>query len=230
MVFKIMVMIVLAAGLLCACGTGNNANGNGEGVKNENLTENPKQNEIAAQFHPSIEIKEENNSVIINYKVKNSSGEPQKLSFPNGLQADFIVYDEKGLKVKQYSDEVMSTQAITEVTLENHQEIQNSFTISDLYNGSYRIEVFLTAREEDAKVVTDLLVENSLYTKASGILVGQMDPHTIEVDVEGEKVAFQLTEKAMGQFSSLKDGSEISFVYTENDIQKTIEKFLLDTK
>jgi Intracellular proteinase inhibitor len=230
MLFKKMAMLVLAAGWLCACGTGNNANGNGEGVKKENLTENPNQNGIAVQFHPSIEIKEENNSVIINYKVKNLSGEPQKLSFPNGLQADFIVYDEKGLKVKQYSEEVMSSQAITEVTLENNQEIQNSFTISDLYNGSYRIEVFLTAAEEEAKVVTDLLVENSVYTKASGILVGQMDPHTIEVDVKGEKVAFQLTEEAMRQLSSLKDGSEISFVYTENEIQKTIEKFLVETK
>jgi Intracellular proteinase inhibitor len=230
MLFKKMVMLVLAAGLLSACGTGNNANGNGEGVKKENLTENPKQNEIAAPFHSSIEIKAENNSVIINYKVKNLSGEPQKLSFPNGLQADFIVYDEKGLKVKQYSDDVMSTQAITELNLENNQEIQNSFTISDLYNGSYRIEVFLTAEEEEAKVVTDLLVENSLYTKASGILVGQMDPHTVEVDVKGEKVAFQLTEEAIGQLPSLREGNEISFVYTENDIQKTIEKFLLETE
>jgi hypothetical protein len=228
--FKKIVMIVLAAGLLNSCGTESNTNGNGEGVKKEKPTEHPKQNEIVAQFHPSIEIKEENNSVIINYKVKNLSGEPQKLSFPNGLQADFIVYDEKGLKVKQFSEEVMSTQAITEVTLENNQEIQNSFTISDLYNGSYRIEVFLKAKEEDAKVVTDLIVENSSYKKASGILVGQMDPHTIEVDVKGEKEAFQLTEEAKGQLSSLKDGSEISFVYTENEIQRTIEKFLLDTK
>jgi hypothetical protein len=228
--FKKVMMIVLAAGLLSACGTGNNRNGNGEGVKNENPTENPKQNEIVAKFHPSIEIKEENNSVIINYKVKNLSGEPQKLSFPNGLQADFIVYDEKGNKVKQYSDEVMSTQAITEVNLENNQEILNSFTITELYNGRYRIEVFLTAKEEEAKVVTDLIVEKSLYKKASGILVGQMDPHSVEVDVKGEKAAFQLTEKAIGQLPSLIEGNEISFVYIENDIQKTIEKFLLETE
>lgn len=230
MVLRKMLVIVLAVGLLSACGTGNNTNGIGEGVNNENPAENPKQNEIIAQFHPSIEIKEENNSVIINYKVKNLSGEPQKISFPNGLQADFIVYDEKGLKVKHYSEEVMSTQAITEVTLENNEEIQNSFTISDLYNGRYRIEVFLTAKEEDAKVVTDLLVENSSYKKASGILTGQMDPHTIEVDVKGEKEAFQLTEEAMGQLASLREGNEITFVYTENEIQKTIEKFLLETE
>ena len=125
MVLRKMLVIALAAGLLSACGSGNNTNGNGKGIKKENPAESPNQNEIIAPFHPSIEIKEENKSIIINYKVKNLSGEPQILSFPNGLQADFIVYDEKGSKVKQYSDEVMSTQAITEVTLENNDEIQN---------------------------------------------------------------------------------------------------------
>ncbi|WP_045519645.1 BsuPI-related putative proteinase inhibitor [Neobacillus niacini] len=221
------IIMVLLVGILSACGTGNNTNGNGE-VRKENPTEIPKQNEIVARFHPTIETKEENNSIIINYKVQNLSGEPQKLSFPSGLQADYIVYDEEGKKVTQYSEEVMSTQVINEVTLENNQEIQNSFTITDLYNGSYKIEVFLTAKEEQAKVITDLVVEKSLYTKASGVFVGQIDPHSIELDMKGEKVAFQLKEEAIQQMPSLKEGSEISFIYSENEIQKIIEKFLLE--
>jgi Intracellular proteinase inhibitor len=227
MPFKI-IMIVLLVGLLSACGTGNETNGNNEVVKKENTMDNPNQSEIAAKVHPSIEIKEENNSTIINYKVKNISGGPIKLSFASGLQADYIVYDQQGKKVKQYSEEVMSTQAITEMTFDNNQEIQNSFTISDLYNGAYKIEVFLTAQEEQAKVVMDLLVEKSLFSKASGVLTGQIDPHSIEVDIKGEKVAFQLKEEAIQQLTSLKEGSEISFVYTENEIQKTIEKFLIE--
>jgi Cu/Ag efflux protein CusF len=48
------------------------------------------------------------------------------------------------------------------------------------------------------------------------------------VDMKGEKVAFQLKEEAILQLPSLKEGSEISFVYTENEIQKSIEKFLLE--
>src|SRR3954468_7018559 len=118
-------ILVLVVGLLTACGTGNNTNGGSDGGKSENQTEYPKQNEIAAKLLPSIETKEETNSMTINYKVKNLSGEPQKLSFSSGLQADFIVYDETGKKVKQYSEEVMSTQATNEVTLESNQEIQN---------------------------------------------------------------------------------------------------------
>lgn len=220
------ILIILLVGLLSACGTGNQTNGNGEVMKKN--AENPKQNEIAANFHPSIDIQEENNSTFINYKVKNISGGPLKLSFPSGLKADYIVYDEEGKKVKQYSEEVMSTQAITEMTLENNQDIQNSFTISDLFNGTYKIKVFLTAKEESATVVTDLLVEKSLFTKASGVFTGQIDPHSIEVDMKGEKVAFQLKDEAIQQLQSLKEGSVISFVYTTNEIQKTIEKFLLE--
>jgi hypothetical protein len=223
-----MIMIVLLVGLLSACGSGNQTNGKGETVENKNAEENPKKNELAASVHPSIEIKEENNSTIINYKVKNISGGPLKLSFPSGLQADYIVYDEQGKKVKQYSDEVFSTQAITEMTFDNNQEIQNSFTISNLYNGNYKIEVFLTAKEQQAKVLMDVKVEKSIFTKASGIYTGQMDPHSIEVDMKGEKVAFQLKEEAIQQLPSLKEGNEISFVYTENEIQKSIEKFLLE--
>ncbi|WHX98620.1 BsuPI-related putative proteinase inhibitor [Neobacillus sp. DY30] len=216
------ILMILLAGFLSACGTGNQTNGNGEVVKKE------KQSHVAANVHPTIEIKEENNSTIINYKVKNISGGPLKLSFASGLQADYIVYDEEGEKVKQYSEEVMSTQAITEMTFNNNEELQNSFTISDLYNGIYKIEVFLTAEEEKAKVVMDLLVEKSLFTKDDGVYTGQIDPHSIEVDMNGEKVAFQLKEEAIQQLTALKEGSEISFVYTDNDIQKTIEKFLLD--
>jgi hypothetical protein len=223
--FKMMIL-VLIVGLLSACGTGNNTNGSPDGVKKENPMENPKLSEIVAKFHPSIEIKEENNSMIINYKVKNFSGEPQKLTFPGGLQADFIVYDQQGNKLKQYSEEVMSTQAITEVTLENNQAIEHEFTIDDLYNGQYIMEVFLTAKEEEAKVVTDFNVEKSLYSKGTGVLVGQIDPHSIELDINGEKIAFQLSDEAIKQLPSIKEGNTAEFVYTENEIQKTIQKFL----
>ncbi len=222
--------IILFVGLLSACGTGNNTNGSSDDVKEENQAENSQQNEITAKFHPTVETKEEDNSIIINYKVKNLSGVSQKLSFSTGLQADYIIYDEEGKKVKQYSEEVMSTQALTEVTLENNEEIKNGFTISELLNGKYKVEVFLTAKEEQAKVVTDLVVENSQYKKESGIYVGQIDPHSIEMEIKGETIAFQLKEEAIQQLSSLKEGNEISFIYSENEIQKFIERFLIENK
>ncbi|MEH7483558.1 BsuPI-related putative proteinase inhibitor [Neobacillus drentensis] len=215
---------VLMIGLLTGCGTGATTKGSAEGTK----PVLPKQNEILAKFHATIETKAVNNTMIIKYKVKNLSGKPQKLTFTSDLEADYIVYDTEGKKVKRYSDEVMSTQAIKELELANNQEIAKEFTISDLPNGQYRIEVFLTAKEEEAKVVTDLIVKNS-FSKGTGVLVGQMDPHTIEIDMEGKKVAFQLTEDAIKQLSSLKEGEQVSFLYKENEPgQKLIQKFILE--
>jgi hypothetical protein len=189
----------------------------------------PKQEEVVEEFHSTIETKEEENSVIVTYNVKNISGKPIDFTFPSGLKADYIVYDLKGTKVKQYSDEVSSTQAIIEVTLENNEEINTEFTISDLPNGEYKIEVFLTAQEEGAKVVKDLHVKNSLYSHGSGELVGQIDPHSIELIYEGKEEAFQLSEEAMQQYSSLIEGTSVSFIFTESEIdQKTIVKFFIE--
>jgi asparagine N-glycosylation enzyme membrane subunit Stt3 len=224
---------VLVIGLLAGCGTGSDTKGSADGSTTEKSeqngkpTEKPDENEIAAKFHTTIETKEENEKIIIIYRVKNLSGKTQKLTFPSGLEADYIVYDQDGKKIKQYSDDVMSTQAIKELMLENNQEITKEFTISELPIGNYKIEVFLTAKEEEARVVTDLIVKNSL-SKGTGVLVGQMDPHSIEVDINGKTVAFQLSEEAQQQYPSLKEGGQISFLYKENKSgQKTIEKFLL---
>jgi hypothetical protein len=214
----------LVFGLLTGCGAGAAPKGTAEGPKNDS----PPQNEIAASIHATVEIKAENNSMIIHYKVKNLSGKTKKLTFTNGLEADYIVYDLQGKKVKQFSDEVMSTQVMKELELESNQEIVKEFTISDLPNGRYKIEVFLTAKEEEAKVVTNLIIKNA-YSKGTGVLVGQMDPHTIEIDMEGKKVAFQLTEDAIKQLPLLKEGEQVSFLYKENDDgQKMIQKFVFE--
>jgi hypothetical protein len=211
---------VLVAGLLTGCGTGANTSGSTGGTKTED------QEKIIAKFHPTIETKEENDTVIVNFKVKNTSGERQKLTFSTGLKADYIIYDENGRKIKQYSEDAMSTQALQEITLEDNQDIENGFTISDLYNGRFTIEVFLTAVEEDVRVTTDLIIEKSIYNKGKGQLIGQIDPHSIELDIEGEKVAYQLSEEAIEQLTLLNEGDTVEFIFTENDIQKTIDSFL----
>lgn len=215
----------LIIGLLSACGTAEKK----EDAKNGAApvkSVNPSEKEIAAELHPTIDVKEEGNKVAVVYKVKNLAAEPQDLTFNNGLKADYILYDEAGNKIKQLSEEAITTQAIQEVTLDQNDELTNEFTIENLSNGKYKLEVFLRAKEEQAKVVTDFTVENSKLSKGEGTLVGLMDPHSVEIDINGEKVAFQLSEKAIEQIQAIKDGSSISFEYKENEYgQKVIESF-----
>ncbi|MGG3563350.1 BsuPI-related putative proteinase inhibitor [Neobacillus rhizosphaerae] len=217
---------VVLFGLLTGCGTSSKTNGTTERTK----TENQKQEKVTAKFIPSLEIKEDNHDMTIKYAVKNISGKKQTLTFSNGLKADFIVYDQNEKKVKQYSEEVSSTQATEEISLDNNKDIEQEFTISDLPNGQYKLEVFLTSKEDMAKTEAEFIVKNSIYTNGSGQYVGQMDPHTIEVSINGNKSAFQLSDEANKQLTSIKEGEQISFIYSEKDNgQKTIEKFIIES-
>ncbi|WP_174733464.1 BsuPI-related putative proteinase inhibitor [Mesobacillus harenae] len=211
----------LLIGLLAGCG-GSNPNVSPQ----EASAETPQKEELATIFHTTIETKEDNGVTVITYKVKNTSGEIQELTFSNGLQADYILYDEAGNKVKQFSDEVLSKQAIQELKIEVDEELQNEFRINDLPNGRYVIEVFLTANKEDTRVLMDIIIENSQVSKGTGLLVGQMDPHTVEISMDHTKSAFQLSDEAIQQVQSLHDGEAVTFIFTENGQQKTIEKFL----
>ncbi|MEH7119255.1 BsuPI-related putative proteinase inhibitor [Neobacillus vireti] len=212
----------LIIGLLSGCGTGDKTNASSEVSKSVP----PKQNEIAANFLPDIDIQEDSGKVVVHYTVKNISGKPKKLTFRTGLEADFILYDSSGKKIKQYSDEVMSIQVLKEMVVESNQIISKDFTISDLPNGQYKLEVFLTAKEEAAKVVKNFNIKSS-FSNGEGVYIGQMDPHTIEMEIQRKKIAFQLTNTAMQQLSSLKEGETVSFVYIENDKgQKVIQKFI----
>lgn len=214
---------VFLFGFLTGCG-GTNMNGS-TGKK----VDSPKQEEVHSNFHPSIETREENNTIFVNYKVKNKTEKSQKLTFPSGLQADFILYDENGNKVKQYSDEVMATQAIVEVALEQEQEIEQEFTINNLANGKYVLEVFLTAKEEPATIKIGLVVENSTAAAGKGELVGQVDSHTVEIMIEGIPTSFQLADKAKEQLIFFKKGESLSFIYSTNEFeQKIIEEFVIE--
>ncbi|AZU62813.1 BsuPI-related putative proteinase inhibitor [Neobacillus mesonae] len=226
--FNSFVCSAIVIGLLAGCGSYSNVNDHKSGSSGQDpvKTETPAKDEIAAKFHSTIETREEKNDVVVLYKVKNLSGEAKRLSFTSGLEVDFILYDHNGNILKRYSEEVLSTQALKEITFENNQEIERMFKIPGLVNGNYKVEAFLLAKEEEAKAVKDFNVENSIYKQGDGKLVGLMDPHTIEVNMNGEAIAYQLSDQAREEIQSIKDGDLVTFVYIENDKgQKVIERF-----
>lgn len=215
---------VLVFGLLTGCGTASNSNNNSGGTSEEA----PNQNQDVVNYSATLEITEQDNGVNVTYRVVNTSAESQKLSFSNGLKVDYILFDSEGKKLKQYSDEVVSTQALEEVTLKKDEEFTQEFKLEDLTNGQYRLEVFLTAKEDQAKSVEDFVVKNA-GTQVTGEYVGQIDPHTVELKVDGKATAYQLSDEAATQLASLKEGGQVSFMYKDNeDGQKVIQEFLLE--
>ncbi|MED4225785.1 BsuPI-related putative proteinase inhibitor [Neobacillus cucumis] len=152
----VFICFAFIACLLSGCGSTNKTNASSEDSKNNS----PKENEVASDFLPKIVINKDQKNTLIHYTVKNISGKPKKLTFRTGLKVDYIIFDSSGKKVKQYSDDVMSTQVIKKVIFKNNQEITKDFIISDLPDGHYKIEVFLTAIEIEAKAVSDLIIKN----------------------------------------------------------------------
>ncbi|MFT4414268.1 BsuPI-related putative proteinase inhibitor [Fredinandcohnia humi] len=211
-------------GLLTGCGTENGADKTqGAGI------ESSKKDEVNVNFSTSIATKDGEKGVVVSYKIKNISGKDKKLTFSSGLKADYILYDKNGNKIKQYSEELMSTQAVEEVTLTNDEELMSEFIISDLAKGEYVLEVFLTAKEEKATVKTDIIISKDMAVTGNGVFVGQIDPHTVEIIVDGTATAFQLSDEAIEQLKSIKDGESISFIYTNGNDVKTINNFTLES-
>ncbi|WP_096153891.1 BsuPI-related putative proteinase inhibitor [Bacillus sp. FJAT-45066] len=207
---------LLTFSLLVGCGLSTNSSGSSNGSDKE---KNP--------FHTTIETNEENGKVIVRYKVKNTSETEQKLTFPSSLEADYILFDKSGNKIIQLSDDIMATQAIKEVTLAKGEELFFEFIIENLVNGEYVVEVFLTADKEQTKVSMDVKVENSTLVRAEGVLVGLADSHTVEIIVDGNPIAYQLSDLAKEQVESINEKDEVEFYYTdgEQDV-RTITTFL----
>lgn len=58
-----------------------------------------------------------------------------------------------------------------------------------------------------------------------GIYVGQIDPHSVEIKINGEPMAFQILEvKELFDLLKLKEGDKIEFTYYENKNKELIIK------
>jgi hypothetical protein len=109
----------------------------------------------------------EDGSVKIVYTVKNQTPRELDLVFRSGLRADYIIYDEKGNKVSQYSDDKRFTADIKHIPLKQGEEFVNEFLIEGLPNGSYSIKLFLNVPEHRAEITKEFKVENSRFNTAN---------------------------------------------------------------
>ncbi|WP_042355543.1 BsuPI-related putative proteinase inhibitor [Bacillus rubiinfantis] len=225
-IFAVMFFMLLFAAL-AGCGAKKETNQQTEGSPASDNQEATEQKKTVPDLQPLLEISEEKNNVVVTYKVKNRAAAPKKLTFPSGLEADYILYDGANGVIKKYSDELYSTQAIKEQTLASGETLTKQFELPPLVNGSYKIEVHLAANEEKAKVVKEFTVEHLQYQAGSGKLSGQADPHTVEIEQDGKITAYQLSEQAQQEILELKDGTNVTFIYLENQQgQRTIQSFL----
>ena|SRR5690625_2700189 len=62
----------------------------------------------------------------------------------------------------------------------------------------------------------------------TGIYNGQADPHTIEIETDEGPLAFQLTMDARDDIDALTEGGEVTYKYTEDGDNRTIESIQMN--
>mgnify|MGYP005760137825 FL=1 len=151
-------LLILSFLFLSACGTGSTTpdeqtptTGNGEQQKEREIDESVA---IAEGLHSTAEFKGET----FEFTVENQTGDDVDIVFTSGQEFDYIVYDNKGAKVKQLSDGMMYTQAIREVLLADGDsltyEVPMEDVTDDLPSGSYTI-TFIFTGDQRTEATTD---------------------------------------------------------------------------
>ena len=209
---------VLAILLLAGCGA-QGQNGEGSSQADRAMKEE-------AEMAASIETKETDEHTVVHFQVENTSGKEMSLTFPNGLQADYVLFDEEGKELGRLSENMFSTQAVTETAIPSGETLEYEFVIDGLPNGSYSIEAFLTAKESDEKAIAEFEITKSPFVKDSGELAVS-SPGSVEIKTEKYQHAFQLSEQAASQLPGMKEGSKVDFVYREDGSgNRVIERFM----
>ncbi|MDP4098276.1 hypothetical protein OIN60_16075 [Paenibacillus sp. P96] len=86
------------------------------------------------------------------------------------------------------------------------------------------------AASTPATAPTEPAAETPATLTGTGVYNGQADPHTVEIEMDGKPLAFQLGEGVDAQIAPLKEGDAVSFEYTEEPIEGEAAKLLTLTK
>jgi hypothetical protein len=220
-----MISTVMLTGLLAGCGAVQSSNG-------DSTETTPPVEEIVIVDDPILgeaKYTEEAGKITIHYTAKNRTDKKLDLLFQNGMKVDYILYDQDGKQIEQYSKKALSTMAIEETSIQPEDILTQEFVLDQLPNGSYSIELFLNEPQKRALAVLPIEVSTSIYNLAIGTLVGRADLQSVEIVLDGPARVFQLTDFAKEQLMTIEDQTDVKFIYTENRIeQPTIEKFIMD--
>ncbi|HET7628531.1 MAG TPA: BsuPI-related putative proteinase inhibitor, partial [Bacillales bacterium] len=116
-------MLLLAFSFLGGCGQSAKS-GNADGSTGTTSGGSQSGSGFAAgEIQTWIDWNQQGDTVKFTFHLKNQTEHVQTFTFPTGQRFDFVIKNEQGQKVKQYSEGRMFTQMVGEVTLKQAEEI-----------------------------------------------------------------------------------------------------------
>ncbi|WCN36776.1 BsuPI-related putative proteinase inhibitor [Aneurinibacillus uraniidurans] len=83
------------------------------------------------------------------FSVKNQTEREHTLTFTSGQKFDYVIWNEKGEKVRQYSTNKMFTAVMSNLVLKQGQEETFTAPLEGLPAGTYKVKFWLTAQGAD---------------------------------------------------------------------------------
>ncbi|MFC7370181.1 BsuPI-related putative proteinase inhibitor [Fictibacillus iocasae] len=125
----------------------------GDGQRNDGEKGKEKRPEqqgiVAGAIEPSLSILEDKpGQVLLRYELKNQTEEVKVFQFTSGKRYDYTVTDKSGNVVYEFSKEHMFMQVLNEATVKQGDSYVQDILIKDLPPGKYKVEVWLTAKNE----------------------------------------------------------------------------------
>jgi hypothetical protein len=216
--------IIILTLSLSACGTtqepvGNTGNGNSNGDITE-IMEGKMETKL-------IEVKPN----VYQYILKNQTEKEITLEFSSSQRYDYTLTTKNGEEVYRFSSLTSFLQVLGEETLKQGEELTYDIDLSEIgvEAGDYVLTVWLTpSTGVTGKVTKDITIPENLSEHADGIFKGQIDPHTIEVEIDGVNKAFELGELQSIDFSHLTINQTVTIKYTVNQLgQNLLEELLI---
>lgn len=115
---------------------------------------------VAGKIEPGLNTLK-NGGYNLEYTLKNKTEKVKEFTFSSGQKIDYILKDENGNKIKQFSEGMVFTQAIEKVSLvQGEEKVFGTIELGDLKKGAYQLEVWLTAQgNNDFKIVKTVEVD-----------------------------------------------------------------------
>ncbi|OCA89478.1 MULTISPECIES: BsuPI-related putative proteinase inhibitor [Bacillaceae] len=136
---------ILCILLLAACGQEPSPN-KGSDDKPVNIDKSTNRINDASLTSSLVQKNKVENDYLFVYTVENETAKPIKLTFNSGQTFDYILKDQAGKTIIQYSEGKSFIQVITEKELVKGAQLTHDIHLKDLEPGEYTLEAWLTAK------------------------------------------------------------------------------------
>ena len=230
-----------AAGILVAlAGCGTNEPGTAAIDKGTSGSGGQQNGIVAGELTPRLTEAPEGNHQYL-FEIRNDKTVVAKLSMNSGQQYDYQIKDSSGTVLYTWSADKSFTQMMQTETLSPGEilgmTIDATEGLQNLPAGTYTLEVWSTAKEEDLRATAEIVWDGASSAPAGEKLkveeqnvtyVGLQDVNSIEVTNEqNEPEAMRLSETAKPFFDELEKDTKITVFYVLIDGQKVIQSAVL---